>query len=158
MKKTIFTLSFLCLSSISLTAFAASQTMDVFVQTAPEATISKSAQPHTYQLALKNISHYATYFTDRPSRTSNVMTLESFLNFWNKGFTQDAPNASISGVSEHKLINFPAELTQPSYNDSNQTLTYVLHPLEGKESTIPHNLHLKDVSLFIDPLCLSCLG
>ncbi|MDX2165018.1 MAG: hypothetical protein SFW07_06355 [Gammaproteobacteria bacterium] len=157
MKKLIFTLSFFCLSLFSLNAFAL-KTTDIFVQTAPEATITKSAEPHTYQLTLKNIANYATYFSDRPSRTSNVMTLQSFLESWNKGFLKDAPNASISGVVNDKLVNFPAELTQPSYDAAKKTLTYIVHPLEGKESTIPHNLRMSDVSLFIDPLCLSCLG
>lgn len=160
MKKLIFTLFFLsCLSLLSFSVVAKShRTTDIFVQTASEGTITKSAQPHTYQLTLKNVAHYTTYFSDRPSRTSNVMTLESFLESWNKGFLKDAPNASISGVSRDKLINFPAELTQPNYNATNKTLTYVVHPLDGKENTIPYNAHLNNVSLFIDPLCLSCLG
>lgn len=162
MKKHIVALSFLCLSLFSLSAIAANPTRDVFVQTAPHASITKSAEPHTYELALNNIQDYATYFSDRPSRTSNIMSLDSFLNLWsneNKGFGKDAPNASISGVtSNHKMVNFPAELTKPSYNTASKTLTYIIHPLEGKESTIPSDLSLNHVSLFIDPLCLSCLG
>lgn len=158
MKKLIFMFSFLFLSVFSLNTFAVSQTRDVFVQTAPEATITKSTAPHTYELSLKNIQNYTTYFSDRPSRTSSIMTLESFLNLWTKGFAKDAPNASISGVSNNKMVNFPAELTKPRYDSASKTLTYVIHPLEGKESNIPSGLHLSDVSLFIDPLCLSCLG
>jgi hypothetical protein len=157
MKKLIFTLSFLILSLFSLTAVAANKPRDVFVQTAPDASIIKSAAPHTYQLDLKNISGFATYFSDRPSRTSNIMTIESFLNIWQKGFSKDAPNASISGMTHQKMVNFPAELTQPSYNAASKTLTYIIHPLQGKEDIIPSG-KLTDVSLFIDPLCLSCLG
>ena len=157
MKKLLLTLSFFCLSLFSLSAFAL-KTTDIFVQTASEATITKSTEPHTYQLTLNNISNHATYFSDRPSRTSNIMTIESFLASWNKGFLKDSPNASLSGVAQDKLVNFPMELTQPSYNAASKTLTYIVHPLEGKESAIPHNLRMTDVSLFIDPLCLSCLG
>lgn len=158
MKKLTLILSLFCLTVFSFNAFAISGVRDVFVQTAPEASITKLAQPHSYQLSLKNIQNYTTYFSDRPSRTTNMVTLQAFLELWNKGFSKDAPNASISGVVDKKLINFPAELTQPSYDAESRTLTYIIHPLEGKESTIPSELHMSDVSLFIDPLCISCLG
>lgn len=154
MKKLIFTLSLLFLSLFSLNVLAATKVRDVFVQTAPEASITKLAQPHSYQLSLKNIQNYAAYFSDRPSRTTNIITLQVFLDLWNKG----TPKASISGVVNKKPVNFPAELTQPNYDAESRTLTYIIHPLEGKESTIPSELHMNDVSLFIDPLCLSCLG
>ncbi|HEV2613625.1 MAG TPA: hypothetical protein VGV92_02825 [Gammaproteobacteria bacterium] len=158
MKKLIFALSFVCLSLFSLSAFAVSKPRDVFVQTSPQATITKLDTPHTYQLSLQNIQAYTTYFSDRPSRTSNMMTLESFLAVWNKGFAKDAPNASISGIINEKMVNFPAELTQPVYDAATKTLTYIIHPLAGTEDKIPSSLHISNVSVFIDPLCLTCFG
>jgi len=159
MKKLISILSLLFLSLFSLNILAANNKVrDIFVQTAPEASITKLAQPHSYQLSLKNIQNYATYFSDHPRRTTNIVTLQAFLDIWNKGLSKNTSNASISGVVNNKPVNFPAELTQPNYDAESRTLTYIIHPLEGKESTIPSELHMSDVSLFIDSLCLSCLG
>ena len=64
----------------------------------------------------------------------------------------------IGFYSDHKLINFVVELTDPHYDAKSKTLTYIAKPLKGSEIPTINSLTLHHVYLFIDDVCLSCWG
>ncbi len=139
----------------------------LFVQSANRVKIEVNKKhPHTYKITLKNVNPYVTYFSDRPNRETNTMSTEKFIRLWHRkgdNLSKNPPNADLVATqvgffSDHKLINFVVELTEPHYDPKAKTLTYIAKPLKG--STLPpiHSVTLHHVFLFIDDVCLSCWG
>ena len=140
----------------------------LFVQSASKVKIEVvKGHTHLYKVTLKNVSPYVTYFADRPYRNTNTMSTEKFVELWHKqkgdSFLQNPPNADLVATqigfySDHKLINFVVELTDPHYDAKSKTLTYIAKPLKGSEVPTINSLTLHHVYLFIDDVCLSCWG
>ncbi|CAM2943888.1 hypothetical protein [Legionella worsleiensis] len=119
-----------------------------------------------YQLKLKHTGEYVHYFSDRPNRITGVYPTAKFVTQWlanntPDGFKKMAPNAALSALNVHLLkknqVNFIVQLSEPAYNAKTQTMTYVAQVLPGEQNVMPMK-HLKQVALFIDSYCASCVG
>lgn len=135
----------------------------LFVQTASDAEIKAvSNQTNTYELTLKKISPYVTYFSNRPTRVSGAMSSYKFSQNWQKAFKNDVPNADLVGVENsfvhRKYLNYSIELSNMQYDAAKQTFHYTVHVLPGNNKSLPTKLKLHNAALFIDGVCLSCIG
>ncbi|MBL7527363.1 hypothetical protein [Legionella bononiensis] len=119
-----------------------------------------------YQLKLKNSGEYVHYFSDRPNRITGVYPTAQFVNKWINnntpdGFNKMAPNAALSALNVHLFknnqVNIIVQLSKPSYDPKNQTMTYIAQILPGEKNINAMN-HLEQVALFIDSYCASCVG
>jgi hypothetical protein len=135
----------------------------LIIQYSHKATIEK-LDSETYKLTLKDVSPYATAFTQRPIRKVELITLDKLIHLWGNGdpngFTKNPPNAAInafiegSGSEDH--TNFLVQLLYPVYDAKKLTLTYVVKSLDGNPISIPDYAVLGHVNLFIDDICLNC--
>jgi len=88
------------------------------------------------------------YFSDQPARKAGHISIEEFLESWNKGnnsFKEDPPNAVFSILSGKRNENIVVEILNASMEDNSLSLNIGL--LNG---TIPNDF--KQSSLFIDEI------
>lgn len=84
------------------------------------------------------------YFSDRPERIAGNMSLEQFVQQWNKGkdsFKKDPPNAILVHAGSEKGISL--ELTRIQLSKSGDTVTFQIISND-------HFTQVKDAFLFID--------
>jgi hypothetical protein len=140
----------------------------LFVLLSKEAAIHADPnKKNNYQLTLKGVNTSVMYFAERPARFSSEVVLNKFVQQWSTGsFKSDPPNAIMQSVyisnshekgSSHS-VSYAVVLTNPHYDNANNQLTFDIQPLKGNSTAIPQNAHSDYVALFIDDVCLSCLG
>jgi hypothetical protein len=86
------------------------------------------------------------YFTDRPARKAGHLSLEKFVESWNKGsdsFKADPPNATLSVLKKKGTTNVVVELISAEQKSGSVVFKVVV--LEGK---VPKSFEAS--SLFID--------
>ena len=86
------------------------------------------------------------YFSDRPARKAGHLSLEKFVESWNKGvdsFKADPPNATLSVLKEDEARNVVVELTGVEQKKDSVVFKVVLLEGKGIES-------FEASSLFID--------
>jgi len=86
------------------------------------------------------------YFSDRPNRIAGHLSLEKFVEMWDKGddsFKADPPNATLSVLKKDGAKNVVVELK--SVEQKNGSIYFKVEVLEGKS---PESF--KRSSLFID--------
>jgi len=86
------------------------------------------------------------YFSDRPVRVAGHLSLEKFVESWNKGsdgFKADPPNATLSVLNKEEANNIVVELM--SVEQKSGSVVFKVAVLEG---TLPENFKVS--SLFID--------
>jgi hypothetical protein len=161
----ILALFFSLLALSTVHAESNSVTEYAFIQTGNQGTLKPVPhQQGMYTLTLNKANPYITYFSDRPKRITNVLTLTQFLKLWNKGidsFAKDAPNAEVSLIenSHGKMIphNFTVELTSKYYDKKTQALTYKVRFLDSK-TPLNKTLKFEYAVLFIDDDCCCVLN
>jgi len=92
------------------------------------------------------------YFSDRPSRKAGHLSLEKFVESWNKGsdsYKADPPNATLSVLNKDGAKNVVVELKTAEHKDGFLYFKVVL--LEGNITGA-----FEASSLFIDSLCAWC--
>jgi len=92
------------------------------------------------------------YFSDRPNRIAGHMSLEKFLEMWDKGadsFKEDPPNAVLSISDEYGEKNAVLKLSQPLIKEN--ALNFKTRIIEGN---IPHAF--QNATIFIDNWCPWC--
>lgn len=162
MKKLLSTTLLVSLFSLSTSVFAqearqASPKDDyLFVQMAPTATLQQQ-QKNIYILKLSQANPYVKYFTNRPARVTGTMPISKFLTEWHENFSKDTPNAGIYGMQNQKPVSVMMELSNPVYNAKSKTISYTARPL-ANEKSLPKQIRLRDVAVFIDDFCVSCSG
>jgi len=90
------------------------------------------------------------YFSDRPSRKAGHLSLEKFVESWNKGsdnFKADPPNATLSVFTKEGAEDVVVELM--SVEQKSDSVVFKVAVLEGK---LPENFII--TSLFIDGACV----
>ena len=88
------------------------------------------------------------YFSNRPARKAGYLSLEKFVESWNKGsgsFKADPPNATLSTLMKDGAKNIVVELT--SVEQKLGSVVFKVAVLEGK---VPESFKMS--SLFIDNL------
>jgi hypothetical protein len=144
MKRIMLILAMLCLGGIGSVfgaqtaanqtcgseAGANGSTTYIFLQEGMNGSFIKDASGN-YTLTLKEVVPYTVFFSDRPARNAGFIEMDRFL----KGFGFDIinpPNALVmikGGKEESDAI--VVELTSPSYNKTNSTLTYVAKVIDN---------------------------
>lgn len=158
--------------SASSSVFASAtenNTQVLFVMLSKQATIQKSNQPDMYKLTLKGVHRKIVYFSDRPERMTGQLKTTKLLANWNKDnvFEKSAPNAVMEAVRVNSKTNTLAH----SENSYAMTLYHPvvskIHPdqitfdvklLPGTKKTMPVLSTDDYAALFIDQVCLSCIG
>lgn len=89
-----------------------------------------------FVLRLTGVSPRISTFTDRPRRQAASKTLRSFVSGWGKaGFAADPPNAALVLDRAPRSRDVAMlTLSHPRYNRRQQTLTYRVKPLRGKDT------------------------
>ncbi|MDP1604488.1 MAG: hypothetical protein Q8M03_14625 [Legionella sp.] len=174
MKKTLITL--LLITTALMSSFAGANTSlaknknnvsVLFIQIADKGMLTPMPhKPGYYQLKLTGVKEYIQFFTDRPTRVAGIYPTKKFLQKWEDGtsttsFNKMPPNAALSAVEvrvlKNKMVNTVLQLSAPSYNAKQGTLTYTARTLNGDASPIPQR-KFKNIALFIDNYCASCTG
>ena len=84
-----------------------------------------------YTLTLNGVPN-VIYFSDRPARKAGHLSLEKFVESWNKGidsFKEDPPNATLSILEKDEAKNVVVELY--SVENKNGSLHFKVVDLEG---------------------------
>lgn len=153
MKKIFFILA-LCFSGLS----CATDENVLFFQSARQGSITQLSK-NNYILSIKNSPEYVTYFSNRPVRTSGVITTQNFLSLWKNpkiknNFIDNPPNAAVVLVSENgKRQNFIAMILNPGYIEGK--LSYQISVQDKKTLTTGN---LKHITLFFDNIHWNPVG
>ncbi|KTC74481.1 hypothetical protein Lbir_0761 [Legionella birminghamensis] len=121
---------------VSSYAMASTQTNYMFFQSDSQAHLEKNADS-SYTLTLQNPPNYLSYFSDRPARSTGLISLSDFLRLWQDksvkdNFSEVPPNVAFAMMpSTGKQQNFVAVVSDPQY--SNNKVTYKLAVI-GKQS------------------------
>lgn len=174
MKKLFITFFLLSIALLSSATFAtvnyakSKKKVDVlFIQMADKGVLKPiKNKPGFYELKLEGVKEYVQFFTDRPIRKAGIYPTDKFVQQWligknNNSFNKVPPNAALSAIEirlmKNKMLNTVLELSSPSYNSKQHTLTYIVQPLKGLALQISQK-SFKNVALFIDDYCASCTG
>lgn len=138
----------------------------LYVVTAKSAKIVKVSDDR-YNLIMQDDQRYVQFFTDRPARKSGIISMADFAKGWlgqrNK-LAKNPPNANIEGSALHgffhgkeQQISANIELLNLSYDQKQQQIIFQLKMMPGSHFDA-QNIKLDHVSLFVDQVCLSCIG
>ena len=144
-------------------------TQVLFVLLSKEASVRATDKPGTYKLTLKGVNPKVVYFSNRPQRISGQLSINKFVSQWigNGVFSKIAPNAAIEAVSlnphTNKLTNsatrYEVVLDKPAYAvNSKNEISFQIKALPEKNMTLPELGKSDYVAIFIDDVCLSCIG
>lgn len=128
-----------------------------FVQVADKAMLTKT-NANQYRLVLVNVKPHLAYFSDRPNRVVGQIHNASYLAKWNMGkdsLNKDAPNAILTGENINgKEVHLYVDLAQPklSKRDFSYEVTMLSKKKHADSIVIFHPI------MFIDEVCLSCIG
>ena len=92
------------------------------------------------------------YFSDRPDRVAGHLSLEKFVESWNKGsdsFKADPPNATLSVLTKEGAKNVVVELTSVEQKRGSVVFKVIIYEKDGKAFALP-DMRFKALSLFID--------
>lgn len=139
----------------------------LLVLVSKEASLKAADKSGSYQLTLKGVNPKVIYFLDRPERKTGQISLDKFIKQWAKGgtFNQDAPNAVIEVVRlnaktkklESNETTYAVTLYNPASLNKNQ-MNFEIKPLPGNDTKLPTTAASDYVAIFIDDVCLSCIG
>lgn len=161
MKKRLLTLSaslILLLSAVIPGLAFAKNVNLLFLQTAHDAKIVPQKN-NTFLITMKGLDKYVCYFSDRPNRLTGLVKTSDFLSFWTKSkknnFSVTPPNVAISSAKmmngKEKRVEIFASLSKPYYNALNNTMSFVLTPL-NKNKTKLTKMDLGYTVIFFDDL------
>lgn len=168
-KSTAIALFFLLASASAFASVNEKNAQVLFVMLAKQATIQASSKPNQYQLTLKGVHRKIVYFTDRPERMTGQLKTKTLLANWNKDnvFEKDAPNAVMEAVRvntetntlSNKENSYAMTLYHPVVSRIHpDEITFDITMLPGSKATLPLLGTDDYVALFIDRVCLSCIG
>ena len=126
----------------------------LFIQVANSGElIPNNEEPNTYRLVLKQVDPFTSYFTDRPNRSTGLVSTNQFVDIWNSetDISKSPPNVAIetSNIQNGTKINRVLVLTNPTYDADKQEVTYTAKIL-GKKPTPMKRLSIGYTVLFID--------
>lgn len=108
----------------------------LFVQVAKHAELAPNPnQPDSYNLILKSVEPYTSYFTDRPNRFTGLLSTANFVSFWQNevDIQKTPPNVAVetSNLKNGQRINQVLVLSNPIYDAKKHVITYAAKSLEG---------------------------
>ncbi|KTD51421.1 hypothetical protein Lqui_0265 [Legionella quinlivanii] len=108
---------------VSSYAMASTQTNYMFFQSDSQAQLVKNADS-SYTLTLQNPPNYLSYFSDRPVRSTGLVSLSEFLKLWTDNSIKDnfkevPPNVAFAMMpASGKQQNFVAVVSSPHYKNN----------------------------------------
>lgn len=165
-----FLLPFLLLFSAATPALAnvkAKNDRALLVLVSKEAQLQSIEKTDSYKLTLKGVNPKVIYFADRPARLSGQMSLDKFVSQWKTGtFAKVAPNAVIEVVRldaktkklDSNQTTYAVTLYKPAQVTESNELSFEIKPLPGNKTALPVTAASDYVAVFIDDICLSCIG
>jgi hypothetical protein len=135
----------------------------LFIETAKIGHMKKDPNAeNTYAITLTEVDPWITYFSNVPKRITGFMHMKDFLQLL-ASETQTKYKAGLnSGLialtqPNDKMARYILSIKDPKYNMQTQTITFTAHIVPGaQKNSIPDNVDLQHVSLFIDAVCASC--
>lgn len=86
-------------------------------------------------LRLTQVSGRVVFFTDRPARNAGQLSIQEFVAGWTtNGFAADPPNADLQVGVGTQATGYPVELHDPVYDASDDTLTFRITSLDGRQA------------------------
>lgn len=158
------TVTFANNSGSAILSKAPKNTEVLLVLLSKQASIHANKQSGVYKLTLKGVNHNVIYFSDRPVRESGHLTMNKFVSQWTNGeFRKDPPNAVMEAIgTQHGHLKstktYAIVLTNPIYDEQHKELTFNISPLPGNSMALPALAHSDYVALFVDNVCLTCIG
>lgn len=159
MKKTMLTLALLSLGTLAMANPGVTREVS-FVQSARSAVLTPVAgKQGEYVVKLKTAEPYISFFADRPSHVTGLISLKDYLSKWeisgDKGFKGKPPNIALESMMFDKTkqlvpVHFIGTLSEPQYNSKNATMTYRLQVLGSDNSKFTKPQVLGYTVLFID--------
>jgi len=112
----------------------------LFVQTATSGTLTPlNPAVGLYRLTLQNVSPKVVFFSDRPNRDSGSMPVQSYLDEIFSP-TEANPNGAlvIELTDGADQLTIALELSEPDYNASASTLSYLVKQLDDVSEGLSH--------------------
>ena len=125
---------------------------------APKFLYTMSAKSGTFEngrLTLKDVP-LVVYFSDRPARISGQLSIQVFAQGWGQGsdsFRADPPNGTLSILTKDGANNVVIELSDPNVKVKEGSISFKVRVLDGE---LPKSFGT--ASLFIDSICIVCIG
>lgn len=137
----------------------------LFVMLSKEAALQNTDKPGIYKLTLKGLNPKVIYFSNHPDRVSGHLATAKFVKQWSSNgvFSKDSPNAMLETVElnaktdklQNGISSYALVLSNPSFSNQNE-LNFEVKSLTGK--VLPSIQNSDYVAIFIDDVCLSCIG
>lgn len=159
MKKTMLAIALLSLGTIAMANPGVTREVS-FVQSARSAVlIPMAGKQGEYIVKLKTAEPYISFFADRPSHVTGLISLKEYLTKWeisgDKGFKGKPPNIALESMMFDKNnqlipVHFIGTLSEPQYNSKHSTMSYRLQVLGTDNSKFSKQQQLGYTVLFID--------
>lgn len=140
----------------------------LFVLLSKQAKIhALTKQPGYYHLNLIGANPKVIYFSNSPARVSGQLAMQKFVNQWEHGaFKKISPNAVMEAVTlnpkNHKLqdtqTSYPIILTHPTYTPLANKLSFIIKAMPNSKDILPTIAKSDYVAIFVDHVCLTCVG
>lgn len=130
----------------------------LFIQVAKSGEIKTIPnQPNSYEITLKQVDPYTSYFTESPNRITGLMPTKQFFKIWQTQTAKagtEQPNVAIetSDAKTGQRINQIFALTNPVINPKTNSIKYQAKLLANHSNTnaVPTDTKLGYTVLFID--------
>lgn len=154
-------------ANVSVPTAQANNAKVLVVLLSKQASIQATKKPGVFELNLKGVNPQAIYFSNRPARLSGQIATDKFINQWKSGeFKHSAPNAVMEAVrlnlQTNQLSNVQSSyaivLKNPVYAMQKDELNFQIRALPGNKLPLPVLAKSDYVAIFIDDVCLTCIG
>lgn len=124
----------------------------LFLLSAQEGRVEPNSEdPKRGTLTLSSASKSVFFFSGGQSRKAGKITLDEFLQTWNKGsdsFSTDHPNAAIVSMTiNHPFVELSVIASHPNYHEDTDVLEFTIQAI-GSETLQTYNLG--QTVIFID--------
>lgn len=159
MKKTMLALAILSVGTLAMANPGVTREVS-FVQSARSAVLMPVAgKQGEYIVKLKTAEPYVSFFAERPSHVTGLISLKDYLSKWeisgDKGFKGKPPNIALESMMFDKNnqlipVHFIGTLSDPQYNSKHAIMSYRLQVMGADNSKFTKQQRLGYTVLFID--------
>lgn len=133
----------------------------LYVQTAPTAEITNvcdTSKQCQQKLTLNNVPAYFLTFNNGVPRVGGFIPNQLFITqYYEKSGKSTQLNTALLSMENGTVHEHLITIANPVYIESKNELVYDM-TIIGRADSLQNNPHLKDVALFIDGVCASCVG
>lgn len=145
--------SILCVSFIFFYLSVQAKPVEMLFSFSGKTALLQYESKNQYKVTINKLSPHIVYFSDRPIREADLISINDFLNLWYKpnknSFANIAPNIVLSGQNKQEQItSYVFIMSQPTYNVSQQQLSFAAK-LVSKQK-LPLLVKLNNITVFVD--------